>query len=60
VLEIEKRRKEKDCKRMPVCSQDSAQFGTRDCLVVHRTVSGAPGWPPVNRSLSGKFGGVWL
>jgi hypothetical protein len=25
---------------------------------VHRTVSGAPGWTPVNTSLSGKFGGI--
>jgi hypothetical protein len=32
--------KEKDWKRVPVCSQDSAQSGTPDCLVVHRTVSG--------------------
>jgi hypothetical protein len=28
--------------------------------LAHRTVSGAPGWPPVNRPLSGKFGGIRL
>jgi hypothetical protein len=39
-----------------VSSQISAQSGTPDCPVVHRTVSGAPGWTPVNRSLLGK---VW-
>jgi hypothetical protein len=48
--------KEKDCKRLAVCSRRSAQSGTPDCLVVHQTVSGAPGWTPVNRPLSGK---VW-
>jgi hypothetical protein len=40
---------------VPVCSQDSAQSGTPDCPVVHRTVSGAPGWSPVNWPLSGKL-----
>jgi hypothetical protein len=54
VLETERRRKEKDCKRMHVCSRSSAQSGTPDCPVVHRTVSGAPGWTPVKRQLSGK------
>jgi hypothetical protein len=38
-----------------VCSQDSAQSGTPDCSVVHRTVSGAPGWSPANWPLSGKL-----
>jgi hypothetical protein len=42
---------EKDLAR---CSQDSDQSGTPDCPVVHRTVSGAPGWSPVKRPLSGK------
>jgi hypothetical protein len=28
--------------------------GAPDCLVVHWTVSGAPGWSTVNSSLSGK------
>jgi hypothetical protein len=37
-------------------SQDSAQSGTPNCPVVHRTVSGVPGWTPVNRPLSGE---VW-
>jgi hypothetical protein len=40
---------------VPVCSQDSAQSGTPDCPVVHRTLSGAPGWSPVNWPLSGKL-----
>jgi hypothetical protein len=31
--------KEKDWKRVPVCSQDTAQSGTPDCPMVHRTVS---------------------
>jgi hypothetical protein len=47
--------KEKDWKRVPVCSQDSAQSGTPDCPVVLRTVSGAPGWSPVNWPLLGKL-----
>jgi hypothetical protein len=47
--------KEKDWKRVPVCSQDSAQSGTPDCPVVHRTVSGAPDWSPANWPLSGKL-----
>jgi hypothetical protein len=51
----EKRRKEKDCKRLAVCSQSSAQSGTPDCPVVHQTVSGVPGWTPVKRPLSGKL-----
>jgi hypothetical protein len=37
-----------------VFGQDSAQSGTPDCPVVHRTVFGAPGWSPVNWPLSGK------
>jgi hypothetical protein len=37
-----------------VCSRSSARSGTPDCPVVHRTVSGALGWTPVKRSLSGK------
>jgi hypothetical protein len=48
--------KERIAKDLAVCSQSSARPGTPDCLVVHRTVSGAPGWFPVNRPLSGK---VW-
>jgi hypothetical protein len=39
-----------------VCSQSPARLGTPDCPVVHRTVSGALGWFPVNMPLSGK---VW-
>jgi hypothetical protein len=40
---------------VPVCSQDSAQSGTPDSPVVHRTVSGVPGWSPANWLLSGKL-----
>jgi hypothetical protein len=29
-----------------------ARPDTPDCPVAHRTVSGAPGWPTVNRPLS--------
>jgi hypothetical protein len=32
--------KEKDWKRVPMCSQDSAQSGTPDCPMEHRTMSG--------------------
>jgi hypothetical protein len=35
-------------------SQHPLGPGTLDCPMVHRTVSGAPGWPTVNRLLSGK------
>jgi hypothetical protein len=48
--------KEQDCKRLAVCSRRSAQSGTPDYPVVHRTVSSALGWTPVNRPLLGK---VW-
>jgi hypothetical protein len=54
VLETVKRRKEKDCKRLVVCSRSSAQSGTPDYPMVHQTMSGAPGWFPVTRPLSGK------
>jgi hypothetical protein len=57
VLETEKRKEPKD---LAQCSQISAQSGTPDCPVVHQTVSGAPGWTPVNRPLSGEIGGVRL
>jgi hypothetical protein len=43
-----------------VSSQTSAQSGTPDCPVVHRTVSGAPGWSPVKVLLLGIDGGVRL
>jgi hypothetical protein len=56
VLETDKRRKEKDCKRLDVCSQSPARPGTPDSPVVHRTVSGAPGWSPMDSPFSGK---VW-
>jgi hypothetical protein len=35
-------------------SQNQLWPGTPNCLVVHRTVSGAPGWSNVNWPLSGK------
>jgi hypothetical protein len=56
VLETVKREEENNQKDLARCSIISAQSGTPDCPVVHRTVSGAPGWSPVNRPLSGK---VW-
>jgi hypothetical protein len=40
VLETEKRRKEKDCKRLDVCSRRSAQSGTPDSVRCVRLVSG--------------------
>jgi hypothetical protein len=45
---------------LAVYSQMQLGLGAPDCLVVHRTVSGAPGQLPVNRPLSGLDGGVWL
>jgi hypothetical protein len=36
-----------------VSSQTSAQSGTPDCPVVHRTVSGAPGWSVVKPAALG-------
>jgi hypothetical protein len=60
VLETVLRRRESNCKDLAVCSQTSAQYGTPDCPVVHRTVSGAPGWSSVNSPLSGFDGGVRL
>jgi hypothetical protein len=36
VLETEKRRKEKNCKDLVVCSRSPAQSGTPDCPMVHR------------------------
>jgi hypothetical protein len=40
--------------------QTPARLGTPDYPVVHRIVSGAPGWSPVKRPLSGVDGGVQL
>jgi hypothetical protein len=47
--------KEKDWKRVGCVQPTVAQSGTPDCLVVHRTVSGAPGWTPANWPLSGNL-----
>jgi hypothetical protein len=41
-------------------SQNQLQPSTPDCPVVHRTVSGAPGWPAANWLLSGISGAMWL
>jgi hypothetical protein len=49
VLESEKREEEKN---LAQSSQDSAQSGTPDCPVVHRTVPDAPGWLLANWPLS--------
>jgi hypothetical protein len=35
-------------KDLALCNQTLAQPGTPDCPVVHRTVSSARGWSPVN------------
>ena len=50
--------KERIAKDLAECSQSPARPGTPDCPVVHRTVSGAPGWTPMNRPLSRKVGGA--
>jgi hypothetical protein len=53
-------------KRVGYVQQTSAQSctpdcpATPDCPVVHRTVSGVPGWSPMKRPLSGIDGGVRL
>jgi hypothetical protein len=47
--------KERIAKDLAVCSQSPAWPGTPDCPVVHRTVSGAPNWFPLNRPLSGSL-----
>jgi hypothetical protein len=47
-------------KRVGYVQQTPTQLGTPDCPVVHRTVSGAPGWSAVNSPLSGFDGGVRL
>jgi hypothetical protein len=65
VLESEKRQKEKDLAgaAKTLCSlgaPDSVRWCTRQCPVVHRTVSGAPGWRLVNWLLSGLDGGIRL
>jgi hypothetical protein len=52
--------KEISAKDLAEYSQSPARSGTSDYPVVHRTVSGAPGQPPVNRPLSRKIGGVRL
>jgi hypothetical protein len=48
--------KERIAKDLAEYNQSPARSGTPECPVVHRTVSGAPGQPQVNRPLSGK---VW-
>jgi hypothetical protein len=47
-------------KGLAMSSQHQLRPNTPDCLVVHRTVSGAPGWPTVNQLLSGNDRGVRL
>jgi hypothetical protein len=58
VLETVLRREETNWKR--VVQPTPARPGTPDYPVVHRTVSGAPGWPTVNRLLLGIDGVVRL
>jgi hypothetical protein len=50
VLESEKIQKEKD---LAGAAKTLRSLGAPDCSVVHRTVSGAPGWSLVNWPLSG-------
>jgi hypothetical protein len=50
IVRIREKRKRK---RVGWSSHDSAQSGTPDCPVVHRTVSGAPGWFLANWPLLG-------
>jgi hypothetical protein len=50
VLESEKIQKEKD---LAGAAKTLRSLGAPDCPVVHRTVSGAPGWSLVNWPLSG-------
>jgi hypothetical protein len=50
VLESEKIQKEKN---LAGATKTQRSLGTSDCPVVHRTVSGAPGWLLVNWPLSG-------
>jgi hypothetical protein len=50
VLESEKIQKEKD---LAGAAKTQRSLGAPDCPVVHRTVSGAPGWLLVNWPLSG-------
>jgi hypothetical protein len=52
--------KEEEKKRVGCVQPTPARSDTPDCPVVHRTVSGAPGWPAVNWLLSGKSRGVRL
>jgi hypothetical protein len=47
-------------KRVGCVQPTPARPGTLDGPVVHRTVSGVPGEPPVNYLLSGIDGVVWL
>jgi hypothetical protein len=56
----EKKKRKEMQKDLARSSRSPAQSGTPDCPVVHRTVSGAPGWLPANWPLSGMFGGVRL
>jgi hypothetical protein len=47
VLETVPKRKDRIAKDLAVSSQTLAQSGTPDCLMVHRTMSDAPGWSAV-------------
>jgi hypothetical protein len=60
VLETVKKEAEKEWKRIGSVQPTPARHGTPDCPVVHRAVSGAPGWLTVNQLLSRIDGVVWL
>jgi hypothetical protein len=52
VLETVTKEGEKERERVGCVQPTPARSGTPDCPVVHRTVSGAPGWLTVNQLLS--------
>jgi hypothetical protein len=54
VLETVTKEEERKREKLGCVQQIPVRPGTPDCPMVHRTVSGAPGWSPVKRSLSGK------
>jgi hypothetical protein len=62
IQELETVTKEEEKKRERVgCVQPTPAWSDApDCPVVHRTLSGVPGWPAVNWLLSEKTRGVRL
>jgi hypothetical protein len=60
VLETVTKGEERKRERLGSVQPNFSSVWHTDCLVVHRTVSGAPGWSPVKRPLSGVDDGVRL